>query len=79
MSELRAPREIERRMLAEINKQLRARGASEILSMEMSQRVRGECLAVIVTPDRSEPFEVLLPYVAAFPQMLAAVPPHGNA
>ena len=76
---IRAPREIERAMLARVNAELRARGATDVVEMRMSEEVRGEYFVIVVTPDVGEPFELLFPYVAAFPGMLAALPPQGSA
>jgi hypothetical protein len=80
MSEpVRAPVEVERTMLTRLNAELRARGATDVLDMQVSQEVRGEFFVIIVTPDVGEPFELLMPYVQAFPGLLVSVRPHGNA
>lgn len=76
---IRAPREIERAMLTALNAELRARGATDVVDIRMSEEVRGEHCVLVVTPDIGAPFELLFPYVKAFPGMLAALPPGGSA
>ncbi len=75
----RAKREVELAMLKQVNAELAKRGATDCLDIAMSQELRGEHCVLIFTPDVGEPFEVLFPYLEAFPQILAALPPQGIA
>lgn len=76
---IRAPRAVERAALTRLNAELAARGATDVLAVTMSPAVRGDVFVLVVTPDIGEPFELLLPYVVAFPELLATVPPRGTA